>query len=186
MVGCLAEDDCCSPPTYLLFRSVFNKCIAESYLHSMRAHSDMTLIPVAHDNVLLIALPLNCVISPCQADNLSSYDVDMLMVTTIIQYNGSFGSHRFLSAEIKWLPHAVEFIFVRLVAKKTGILCAMLADIWGQHDSELLFFDFSCCTCVQGLLLYLAHCVSNVEILFTLQRQRHTFRSEFYCLQSLQ
>lgn len=58
-------------------------------------------IPVAHDNVLLIALPLNYVISPCQADNLSSHNVDMLMVTTTIQYNGSFDSHYSTSIMIK-------------------------------------------------------------------------------------
>lgn len=70
----------------------------------------MTEIPVAHYNVLLIALPLNCVISLCQADNLSSHDADRLVVTTIIQYNGSFGSHHFPSTEIKWLCHAVKCI----------------------------------------------------------------------------
>lgn len=34
-------------------------------------------------NVLLIAPSLNCVISSCQVDNVSSHDVDVLMVTTI-------------------------------------------------------------------------------------------------------
>lgn len=42
----------------------------------MHAHSHMTWAPVA-DNVFLIALPLNCVISPCRADNLRSRGADM-------------------------------------------------------------------------------------------------------------
>lgn len=112
MVRCLVLDDCRSSPTY--FR-VFNKCSAKSYLHTVHAHSNISEIPVAHHNVHLIALPLNCVITPCQADNLSSHDVDVLMVTTTIQCNGSFGSHHFPSTEIKWLPYAVKIIFVRLV-----------------------------------------------------------------------
>lgn len=123
MVECLVEDDCHSFLTFFLFLSVFHKCLAESYLHNMHAHSNLTRIPVAHDNVLLIALPLNCVISPCQADHLSRHDADMLTVTTTIQYNGSFDSSDFPYTKIKWLPHAVKFIFVRLVVKKTSILC---------------------------------------------------------------
>ena len=85
---------------------------ADLCLHSMHAHSNMAWIPVAHDNFLLIALPFICVIIPSQEDNLSSHDVDMLVVTAIIQCNGSFGSHHSPSTEIKWLPH-VEFKFVR-------------------------------------------------------------------------
>lgn len=90
---------------YILIPRIF----AESYLHTIHAYSNIAYIPVAYYNVILIALPLDCVISPCQADNISSHDVDMLMVTTIIQYNGSFGSHHFPSTEIKWLPHAMKF-----------------------------------------------------------------------------
>lgn len=86
--------------------------LTESYLHTVHVLSNIMEIPVAHYNVLLIALPLNCVISPCQVDNISGHDVDMLSVTTIIQYNGSFGSHHSPSTEIKWATHAVKFIFV--------------------------------------------------------------------------
>ena len=95
------------PTAYFFFLCSFNKFFAESYLHIMHAYSNMTWIPVTLCNVILIALPLDCVISPCQADN---HDVDMLIVTTIMKYNGSFGSHHFPSTEIKWLPHAVKFI----------------------------------------------------------------------------
>lgn len=76
--------------------------------HACSVTHDTT--PVA-DNVFLIALPLNCVISPCQADNLRSHDADMLVVTTAMQYNGSFASHQILSIEIKLLPHGVVWFF---------------------------------------------------------------------------
>ena len=97
-------------PLHISYKIIIHT--ADLYLHTMHAHSNMAWIPVAHDNFLLIALPLIYVISPCQEDNLSSHDVDMLVVTTIIQCNGSFGSHHSPSTEIKWLPHA-EFKFVR-------------------------------------------------------------------------
>ncbi len=97
---------------------------AESYLHTMRANANITLIPVILDNVLLIALPLNYVISPSQADNLSSRNADMLMVTTTTWCNGSFGTHYFLSTKIKCLPHTMKYTFIMLVAKKTGIVCS--------------------------------------------------------------
>lgn len=58
----------------------------------MHAHSHMTWAPVT-DNVFLIALPLNCVISPCRADNLRSRGADMLVVATATQHDGSFASH---------------------------------------------------------------------------------------------
>lgn len=135
------------------------------------AQSNLTQIPVAHDNALLIALSLKCFISPCQADNLSSHDVDMLMVTTTIQYNGSFGSHHFPSTEIKCFSRAVKFIFLRLVEKKTGILCVMLPEFWGGYGLELnikFVFEPSRCACVQELLLYSACCVSNLGILYFL------------------
>lgn len=112
--------------TYLLFLGIFNKGLVESYLHTINAHWNMIEIPVAHYNVLLIALPLNCVISPCQAENLSSHDVNMLMLTGIIQYNGLFGCYHFISTEMEWLCHTVKCILVSLPVKKTGILCAML------------------------------------------------------------
>lgn len=49
----------------------------------VHAHLDMTVIPDAHYNILLIALPLNCVINPCQVANISSRVVDLHLVTTI-------------------------------------------------------------------------------------------------------
>lgn len=100
MVGFLEVDNNSNSLTYLLSLCIFNKGLAESYLHTIHAQWNMTKIPVAHYNALLIALPLNCVISPCQTDNLSSHDVNMLMVTAL-QYNGSFGSYHSPSTEIK-------------------------------------------------------------------------------------
>lgn len=73
--------------------------------------------------------------------------------------------------EIKCLSRAVKFIFLRLVEKKTGILCVMLPEFWGGYGLELnikFVFEPSRCACVQELLLYSACCVSNLGILYFL------------------
>lgn len=138
---------------FYIFTSI--SVFSRTSLHATNAHSNMTAIPVADYNTLHSALPLNCIISPCQADDLGSRDVDVPVVTTITQYNGSFVSHHSPSTEMKWLPHAVKFIFVSRVLKKAGILCAMLAELWTGRSLELNIyhvFDSSCCSRAPGWL----------------------------------
>lgn len=81
----------------------------------MHAHSHMTWAPVA-DNVFLIALPLNCVISPCHADNLRSRGADTLVVATATRHDGSFASHRihilfFFSLRLSCFPLCRSHVF---------------------------------------------------------------------------